>query len=45
MISEDQTKSIKQKLVNLANKYNVSYQAIATSFLIERLAIRLTKVS
>jgi len=42
MINEDQVKSIKQRLVNLANKLNVSYQAIATSFLIERLAIRLT---
>lgn len=42
MISTDQVKSIKQRLVNLSNKLEVTYQAIATSFLIERLAVRLT---
>ena len=41
MISADQVKSIKQRLVNLSDKLEVSYQAIATSFLIERLAVRL----
>lgn len=42
MNQDNKTKSIVQKLSNIANKLNVSYQSVATSFLIERLAVRLT---
>jgi len=38
---EDQAKSIRQKLSNLSQKQDVSYQYIATSFLIERLVARI----
>ncbi len=38
---KDQTTSIKQRLSNLAQKKNLSYQIVATNFLLERLLARL----
>ena len=38
---QDQAKSIRQKLSNLSQKQGISYQYIATSFLIERLVARI----
>ena len=42
---EDQAKSIRQKLSNLSQKQGVSYQYIATSFLLERLVARIVSDS
>lgn len=41
----DQAKSIRQKLSNLSQKQGVSYQYIATSFLLERLVARIVSDS
>ena len=40
---EDQAKSIRQKLSNFSQKQGVSYQYIATSFLLERLVVRIVR--
>ena len=37
----DQTRSIRQKLLNLSQKKGVSYQYVVTTFLIERLVVRI----
>ena len=42
---EDQAKSIRERLSNLSQKQHVSYQHIATSFLLERLAARIVSDS
>lgn len=42
---EDQAKSIRQKLSNLSQKQEVSYQYVATSFLLERLVARIVSDS
>ena len=42
---EDQAKSIRQKLSNLSQKQGISYQYIATSFLLERLVARIVSDS
>ena len=42
---EDQAKSIRQKLSNFSQKQGVSYQYIATSFLLERLVARIVSDS
>ena len=42
---QDQAKSIRQKLSNLSQKQGVSYQYIATSFLLERLVARIVSDS
>ena len=41
---KDQAKSIRQKLSNLSQKQVVSYQYIATSFLLERLVARIREL-
>ena len=38
---QDQAKSVRQKLSNLSQKQGISYQYIATSFLLERLVARI----